>query len=336
MKAIGYRHASPIDNPASLEDLELPAPELRPRDLLVRVKAISVNPVDTKVRRGVSPESGQIKVLGWDAVGIVEAVGSDVASFGVGDRVYYAGAIDRQGANSELHAVDERIVALAPKTLDDAQAAALPLTSITAYELLFDRLRVEKDGGAEQSLLIIGGAGGVGSILIQLARKLTRLRVIATASRPETRQWCLDLGAHAVIDHSRPLAAELEAGGFGQVDMVASLTQTQHHYPQIIESLKPQGSLALIDDMPSLDVMPLKSKSIALHWELMFTRSLFQTPDMAEQGRLLGEIAGLVDAGALRTTVGRYGGRIDAANLRAAHAWLESGSAQGKIVLEGF
>ena len=336
MKVIGYRHALPIDNPASLQDLELPSPELRPRDLLVRVKAISVNPVDTKVRRGVSPESGQIKVLGWDAVGIVEAIGADVTSFSVGDRVYYAGAIDRQGANSELHAVYERIAALAPKTLDDAQAAALPLTSITAYELLFDRLRVPKKGGAGQTLLIVGGAGGVGSILIQLARKLTQLRVIATASRPETRQWCLDLGAHAVIDHSRPLAGELDAGGFGQVDMVASLTQTQHHYPQLIESLKPQGSLALIDDMPSLDVVPLKSKSIALHWELMFTRSLFQTPDMDEQGKLLSEISELVDAGMLRTTVGHHGGRIDAANLREAHAWLESGSARGKIVLEGF
>lgn len=336
MKVIGYRQALPIDNPASLQDLELPSPELRPRDLLVRVKAISVNPVDTKVRRGVSPESGQIKVLGWDAVGIVEAIGTDVTSFSVGDRVYYAGAIDRSGANSELHAVDERIVALAPKTLDDAQAAALPLTSITAYELLFDRLRVPKKGGAGQTLLIIGGAGGVGSILIQLARKLTQLRVIATASRPETRQWCLDLGAHAVIDHSRPLAGELDAGGFGQVDMVASLTQTQHHYPQLIESLKPQGSLALIDDMPSLDVVPLKSKSIALHWELMFTRSLFQTPDMDEQGKLLSEISEFVDGGLLRTTFGRHGGRIDAANLREAHAWLESGSARGKIVLEGF
>ena len=336
MKAIGYRDALPIDIPDSLQDVEIPSPELRPRDLLVRVKAISVNPVDTKVRRGVSPESGQIKVLGWDAVGIVEAIGADVTSFSVGDRVYYAGAIDRQGANSELHAVDERIAALAPKTLDDAQAAALPLTSITAYELLFDRLRVPKKGGAGQTLLIVGGAGGVGSILIQLARKLTQLRVIATASRPETRQWCLDLGAHAVIDHSRPLAGELDAGGFGQVDMVASLTQTQHHYPQLIESLKPQGSLALIDDMPSLDVVPLKSKSIALHWELMFTRSLFQTPDMDEQGKLLSEISELVDAGMLRTTVGRHGGRIDAANLREAHAWLESGSARGKIVLEGF
>lgn len=211
MKAIGYYQALPIDNPASLQDIELPAPVPGPRDLLVRVKAISVNPVDTKVRRNMAPEAGQAKVLGWDAAGTVEAVGSAVQNFKTGDRVYYAGSIVRPGANAELHAVDERIVALAPRSLDDAQAAALPLTTITAYELLFDRLKVAKNGGAGQTLLVTGGAGGVGSILIQLARQLTQLRVVATASRAETRAWCLALGAHAVIDHSKPLAAELKA-----------------------------------------------------------------------------------------------------------------------------
>jgi len=336
MKAIGYFHSLPIADPASLQDLQLPEPLAGPRDLLVRVRAVSVNPVDTKVRQNAAPEAGQAKVLGWDAVGIVEAVGDAVTNFQVGDRVYYAGSIVRPGANAELHAVDERIVAKAPQSLDDAQAAALPLTTITAYELLFDRLRVPRSGGAGQTLLVVGGAGGVGSILIQLARQLTQLRVVATASRAETRQWCLDLGAHAVIDHSKPLAAELRAAGIPDVDMVASLTQTAQHYAQIIESLKPQGQIAVIDDLPSLDAMPLKTKCISLHWEMMFTRSRFETPDMAAQGALLAEVAGLVDAGTLRTTANASLGTINAENLRRAHALVESGRTQGKIVLQGF
>jgi len=336
MKAIAYRHSLPIDNTASLEDVELPKPMLEERDLLVRVNAISVNPVDTKVRLGRAPAEGQLNVLGWDAVGIVEEVGTAVSNFKAGDRVYYAGAIDRPGANSELHAVDERIVAKAPTTLDDAQAAALPLTTITAYELLFERLGVAKNGGAGQTLLVIGGAGGVGSILIQLARQLTQLRVIATASRAETRQWCLDLGAHAVIDHSKLLSAELKAIGINEVDIVAGLTQTAQHYAEIIASLKPQGKLAVIDDMVALDLMQLKGKSISLHWEMMFTRSMFKTVDMDEQGKLLAEVAALVDAGKVRTTVNANFGKINAANLRRAHALIESGKAQGKVVLQGF
>jgi len=336
MKAIGYYQPLPIDNPESLQDIELPTPVPGARDLLVRVKAVSVNPVDTKVRKNAAPEAGQAKVLGWDAVGTVEGVGAQVKNFKVGDRVYYSGSIIRPGTNAELHAVDERIAALAPKSLDDSQAAALPLTTITAYELLFDRLRVPKGGGEGQTLLVTGGAGGVGSILIQLARQLTKLRVIATASRAETRAWCLELGAHAVIDHSRPLAAELKAAGIGEVDMVASLTQTDQHYAQIIESLKPQGQLAVIDDMKVLDAMPLKTKCISLHWEMMFARSRFETPDIAEQGALLAEVAALVDAGRIRTTANASFGTINAANLRRAHALIESGKAQGKVVLAGF
>ena len=336
MKAVGYYQPLPIDNPESLQDIELPAPVAGPRDLLVRVKAVSVNPVDTKVRKNAAPEAGQAKVLGWDAVGTVEAIGSGVKNFKVGDRVYYAGSIVRPGANAELHAVDERIAAIAPKTLDDAQAAALPLTTITAYELLFDRLRVPKGGGEGQTLLITGGAGGVGSILIQLARQLTKLRVVATASHAETREWCLALGAHTVIDHSKPLAAELKAAGIGEVDMVASLTQTEQHYAQIIESLKPQGQIAVIDDMKMLDAMPLKTKCISLHWEMMFARSRFETPDVAEQGALLAEVAALVDAGRVRTTANASFGTINAANLKKAHALIESGKAQGKVVLAGF
>ncbi len=336
MKAIGYRQNLPVDQPGALEDLELPVPQPGPRDLLVRVKAISVNPVDTKVRRSRPATADAPQVLGWDAVGIVEEIGADVAGFQPGDRVFYAGSITRPGANSELHVVDERIVARAPESLNDGQAAALPLTAITAWELLFDRLRVARDGGAGQSLLVVGGAGGVGSILIQLARQLTQLEVIATASRPETRAWCLELGAHAVIDHSQPLAQALKDGGHGEVDYVAALTQTGQHYAQIIESLKPQGALGIIDDMPVLDAMKLKQKAISLHWELMFTRSMFGTPDMAEQGRLLAQVAALVDAGRLRTTAGAHFGAINAANLLKAHAFIESGKAQGKVVLEGF
>lgn len=336
MRAIGYRQPLPIDNASSLEDLDLPVPDPGVRDLVVRVKAISVNPVDVKVRASSTPPPGQSRVLGWDAVGIVEGIGAAVTQFKLGDRVYYAGTINRPGANSELHTVDERIVALAPSSLSDAQAAALPLTSITAYELLFDRFRVLKGGGEGQTLLIVGGAGGVGSILIQLARQLTKLRVIATASRAETRQWCLDLGAHAVIDHSKSLFGELKSSGFDLVDLVAGLTQTQHHYPQIIECLRPQGALGIIDDMAGLDVMQLKSKSISLNWELMFTRPMYETPDMSEQGKLLAVVAALVDAGRIRTTLNANFGLINAANLRKAHKFVESGKARGKVVLEGF
>ncbi len=336
MKAIGYRQCLPADDPASLEDIELPNPVPASGDLLVRVKAVSVNPVDTKMRRFTAPVPGQLKVLGWDAVGTVEATGAAVTKFKPGDRVYYAGAIDRAGANSELHLVDERIAAIAPASLEDAQAAALPLTTITAYELLFDRFGVARGGGPGQTLLIVGGAGGVGSILIQLARRLTPLRVIATASRPETRQWCLDLGAHAVIDHSRPLSEELKAGGFGEVDLVAGLTQIPHHYLEIIKSLKPQGKFGMIDDMAGLNPTLLREKSISLHTELMYTRSLFQTPDMDEQGRLLAEVAQLVDDKRIRSTANAHFGVINAAHLRKAHALLESGRALGKVVLEGF
>ncbi|SFE96433.1 zinc-binding alcohol dehydrogenase family protein [Paracidovorax wautersii] len=337
MKAVGYHAPHPIDHPQALLDLELPAPTPGPHDLLVRVRAVSVNPVDTKVRKSAAPEAGAAKVLGWDAVGTVEALGSQVQGFAVGDRVYYAGSIDRPGSNAELHAVDARIAARAPATLSDAQAAALPLTSITAYELLFDRLRVARGAASQgQTLLVMGGAGGVGSVLIQLARQLTGLRVVATASRAETRQWCLDLGAHDVIDHRQPLAPQLAALGLPQIDMVASLTHTADYFAQYVECLKPQGQIALIDDMPALDVVPLKRKSLSLHWELMFTRPLFGTPDLAAQGALLAEVAALADAGRLRSTLTATLGPIDAEHLRRAHALLESGTAIGKVVLEGF
>jgi zinc-binding alcohol dehydrogenase family protein len=338
MRAVGYRQSLPISDAESLLDLELPLPEPGPRDLLVRVQAVSVNPVDTKQRMRAAPAADEPpRVLGWDAVGVVEDVGKDVMLFRPGNEVFYAGSIARPGSNAELHLVDERIVGRKPKSLSVSEAAALPLTSITAWELLFDRLGVSRDEDAMPgSLLIVGGAGGVGSILIQLARKLTGLTVIATASRPETTAWCLELGTHHVIDHTLPLADELRRVGVPQVDAIASLTATDRHYPAYAEILKPQGKLALIDDPATLDIVPLKRKSISVHWELMFTRPLFGTSDMIAQHQLLNEVSTLVDAGVLRTTLGQHLGTINAANLKQAHALIESGRAKGKVVLEGF
>ena len=337
MRAIGYTQSLPIDDPQSLVDLDLPKPEATGRDLLVEVKAVSVNPVDTKIRQRRADPDGAPQVLGWDAAGTVVAVGDTATGFAVGDAVFYAGAIDRPGTNAEYHLVDDRIVGHKPESLDWAQAAALPLTSITAWETLFDRLDVRKPvPGAANAILIIGGAGGVGSIAIQLARQLTDLTVIATASRDETRGWVEDLGAHHVIDHRKPLADQIEALGLGAPGFVFSTTHTDEHVAEIATLIAPQGRLALIDDPETLDISPLKQKSISVHWELMYTRSLFQTADMAEQGRILDEVARLVDAGTVRTTLAENFGRIDAANLRKAHARIESHTAKGKIVLEGF
>jgi zinc-binding alcohol dehydrogenase family protein len=335
MKTIVYDQIGlPIANPRALYETELPKPAPGPHDLLVKIRAIAVNPVDTKVRAGLFGETPQL--LGWDAAGIVEAVGAAVTLFKVGDNVFYAGSVTRPGAYAEYGVVDERIAGHQPTTLDDAHAAALPLTSVTAWELLFDRLGVAEGGGDGDALLVIGAAGGVGSILVQLARQLTKLRVIGTASRPETQEWVRDLGAHDVIDHTRPLQEELRRIGVAQVRYVASLTHTEERYAQIIEVLAPQGKLGLIDDPKTLDAMPLKLKAISLHWELMFTRPLFETPDMIRQHEILERVAALVDAGTLRTTVGEHFGTINAENLRRAHALIESNRARGKIVLEGF
>jgi zinc-binding alcohol dehydrogenase family protein len=337
MKAIAYYRNLPIDDPEALVDVELPDPRPGSRDLLVEVHAISVNPVDTKVRMGMAPEPGQPRVLGWDASGIVRTAGSDVTLFKPGDRVWYAGALQRPGANSELHVVDERIVGHMPSKASFAEAAAMPLTSITAWELLFDRLQVpESSTPINRALLVIGAAGGVGSILVQLARSLTGITVIGTASRPETSQWVLKLGAHHVIDHSKPLADELKRIGIDQVDYVASLNQTDHHYAQIVEAIKPQGRVALIDDPDLFDFRELKKKCVSLHWEFMFTRSMFDTEDQIRQHELLERVASMIDAGTLRTTLSERFGPINAANLKRAHALLESNRARGKIVLEGF
>lgn len=337
MRAVGFHKPLPIEDEQALLDLDLPEPAPGPRDLLVRVRAVSVNPVDTKVRRRADPPEGQPQVLGYDAAGVVEAVGPEVTRFKVGDAVFYAGALGRPGTNAELHCVDERIVGRKPAALSFPEAAAMPLTAITAWEALFDRLDIRRPvPGAAPALLIVGGAGGVGSIAVQLARRLTDLTVIATASRPETAAWSRTLGAHHVIDHTRPLAAEVAALGLGAPAFVFSTTHTDRHLPEIGTLIAPQGRFALIDDPASLDVLPFKQKSVSTHWEFMFTRSMFATADMDAQGRLLDEVARLVDAGILKTTVADHFGAISAANLRRAHALIESGRARGKIVLDGW
>jgi NADPH2:quinone reductase len=337
MRAVAYHTPQPISAETSLVDIDLPTPVAGGHDLLVEVKAVSVNPVDVKVRANVAPEPGQSRVLGWDAAGIVKAVGPEVSMFKPGDEVFYAGTISRGGSNAEFQLVDERIVGLKPKSLDFAAAAALPLTSLTAYETLFDRLKVQDPvPGAANAILIIGGAGGVGSAAIQIARVLTGLTVIATASRPETQAWVRDLGAHHVIDHSQPLAPQIEALGIGAPAFIFSTTNTADHIAAIVEAIAPQGRFALIDDPKVLDAMPFKRKSISIHWELMFTRPLFGTPDMIEQHNILTKIAALVDEGRIRTTLTQTMGTINAANLKKAHALIESGKMKGKLVLAGF
>ena len=336
MKAVGYKKSLPIDAPDALTDFETAKPEPRGRDIRVAVKAISANPVDYKVRKRAAPPEGETKILGYDAAGIVDAVGPDVTLFKAGDEVFYAGSILRQGTNSEFHLVDERIVGRKPKTLSYPQAAALPLTSITAWELLFDRLGAVRGKSVDpRTLLIIGGAGGVGSILIQIAR-LTGLTVVATASRPESQQWCLDLGAHAVIDHVKPMKEQLEKLKLPPVALIASLTNTEQHYKALADIIAPQGKFGLIDDPQEFNVAVFKGKAVSVHWESMFTRSSFQTPDMIEQHHLLNIVADLIDKGVLRTTLDQTFGTINAANLKRAHALLESGKSRGKIVLEGW
>lgn len=337
MKAVGCYRPLPIEAPDALVDLELEMPVAAGRDLLVKVEAVSVNPVDTKVRRRPNPDPDKPKILGWDAAGIVAAVGPDCRLFEPGDKVWYAGSIARPGSNSEFQLVDERITGLMPKTLSFAEAAALPLTTITAWEMLFDRFAIRIGKPAEAgAILIIGGAGGVGSIAIQLTRRLTGLTVIATASRPETRDWCLALGAHHVIDHRKPLTEGLGALGLKTVEYVFSLTATDQHFPAIVEIVAPQGKFGLIDDPKTLDAMPFKRKSASIHWEFMYTRPVFATADMIAQHRLLNEVAALVDDGLIRTTLAETMGKIDAATLKKAHALVESGRARGKVVLAGF
>ncbi len=337
MRAVGYQKPLPIENENALVDVDLPRRSPQDHDLLVQVQAVSVNPVDTKIRMRTGAGPGPWKVLGWDAAGIVHATGPKTKLFKAGDAVFYAGAIGRQGTNSEFHLVDERIVGRKPKSLDWAEAAALPLTAITAWEMLVDRLDIRKSvPGAAPAVVIVGGAGGVGSIAVQLLRKLTPLEGDSPASRPETRDWVERLGADHIIDHSKPLASQVQALGIGQPGLVFSTTNTDLHFKEIAELIAPQGRLGLIDDPPSFDIGVFKRKSVSIHWESMFTRSVFETPDMAGQGALLNEVSKLVDEGVLKHTLGDNFGPINAKNLKRAHALIESGRAKGKIVLEGF
>ena len=334
MKAVGFTKAGAIDAPDSLIDFEADMPAVGARDLLVEVHAVSVNPVDTKIRANVGPESGT-KIIGYDASGVVTQVGSDVSKYKVGDEVFYAGDLTRSGTNSEFHVVDECIVGIKPKSLSFADAAGMPLTSITAWELLFDSLAVKETEGQGESILIIGGAGGVGSILIQLAKKLTNLTVIATASREGTVEWVKKMGADHVINHHESLSEQVKALGLTP-RYVASLTATDQHFPAVIELVKPRGHIAMIDDPQVLDTKLGKTKALSFSWEFMFTRSMFQTDDMEKQQELLNRVSALLDAGELVSTVTQNLGAINAENLKNAHIQQESGRAIGKTVLAGF
>jgi zinc-binding alcohol dehydrogenase family protein len=335
MKAIGYKENLPIEDLNSLQDIEIETPKAIGRDILVEIKAISVNPADYKVRAGMPKDGDDWKIIGWDATGIVKEVGEDVSLFKVGDEVWYAGDFTRQGSNAEFQIVDERIVGKKPSSLSFAEAAALPLTSLTAYEMLFDRLQVSKDD-ASKTILVIGAAGGVGSILVQLAKKLTKLNIIGTASREETTDWLKELGADTVINHRNKLSEEFEKYNLSAPEYVVSLNATENHLDEIVKLIKPQGKFGFIDDPKSLNVMPFKVKAVSTHIELMFTRSMFQTEDMIEQHHILNQVSELIDNGTIKTTLGENFGTINAENLRKAHAFLETGKAKGKIVLEEF
>lgn len=334
MRAIAYQQSGPVD---VLTEREMPDPVPTGRDLLVEIRAISVNPVDTKVRRKPDSADGDWRILGFDGAGVVKAVGPEVTLFQPGDAVFYAGSLVRPGTNAQLHLVDERIVGRKPESLDWAEAAALPLTAITAWEALFDRLDVRRPvPGAGNVLLIIGGAGGVGSIAVQIAKKMTGLPTVATASRPETQDWVRAMGADHVIDHGKPLAPQVEALGIGAPAFVFSTTHTSLHLADIAQLIAPQGRFALIDDPSPIDIAPFKSKSVSFHWEFMFTRPMFGTSDMDAQGKLLNEVAALIDRGDLRTTLSERLSPINAENLRRAHLAIESATTRGKIVLEGW
>lgn len=336
MKAVALTHYLPVENPKAFLDVDLPKPVPSGRDILVAVKAVSVNPVDTKVRAPKDTVEETPRVIGYDASGIVEAVGPDVTLFKAGDEVYYAGDITRSGTNQEFHLVDERIVGFKPKSLDFAEAAALPLTTITAYEAFFDRLGIDRDGADKgQTVLIIGAGGGVGSIGIQLA-KAAGLVVIATASRPETESWVRELGADHVVNHREDMVEQVRALGFQHVDHIA-IFNDMRHWNTAVELIRPQGGIVSIDntDLP-MPMAGMKMKAASLHWEFMFARAMHQTPDMIEQHRLLSYVADEIDAGRIRTTLDTVLSPINAETMRKAHALIEAGTAKGKVVVEGF
>ena len=336
MKAVAFTHSKPVTDPESLLDLEVAVPVPRHHDLLVEIKAVSVNPVDTKIRLGGEP-LGEPRVLGFDAAGIVRAIGPEVQNFAVGEEVFYAGVPTRPGTNAEFHLVDHRIVGHKPKTLTFAEAAALPLTSLTAWEMLFDRFRIPRSKEAGGTLLIVGGAGGVGSMAIQLAAKLTGLTIIATASRPETAQWCRELGAHHVINHHENMAAQFAAFGLAAPEHIFCVTNQRMHFKKLTELLAPEGAIGIIESSTgAVDISTLIRKCGTLHTEYMFARGVLHSATMEQQHLILEAIANLVDNGTLRTTMTGNYGIINSANLKRAHAAIEAGSVRGKIVLEGF
>ncbi|MGP1908395.1 zinc-binding alcohol dehydrogenase family protein [Metabacillus sp. JX24] len=338
MKAVGLYRYLPIENEESLLDLQVEKPAAKGKDLLVRVKAVSVNPVDTKVRAPKDKTEKYPKVLGWDVSGVVEETGPDCTLFQQGDEVYYAGDITRQGGNSEYHLIDERIVGRKPKSLDFAEAAALPLTSITAYEALFDRLDISQKIGENsgKTLLIIGAAGGVGSIATQLAKK-AGLTVIGTASRPESAAWIKNHGADYSINHFEDFVPQLERIGFKDVHYILCLNTTEKHWANMASAIAPQGKIcSIVETEELLDLTLLKNKSAAFVWELMFTRSMFQTEDMIEQHNLLNRVAEMIDANEIKTTLNKRLSPINAENIRKAHSLLEEGKTIGKVVVEHF
>ena len=333
MKAVGYQKSLPIEDKDALIDFETAKPEPKGRDIRVAVKAVSVNPVDTKVRKRAHPQGGEpAKILGYDASGVVIAVGERVTLFSPGDEVYYAGSIARPGTNAQFHVVDERIAGHKPRTLTFAAAAALPLTTITAWETLFERFRLTPESAG--TLLALAAAGGVGSMITQLARALTRVTVIGTASRPESRQWALDYGAHQVVNH-HDLVAGVRGAEPDGVHYIFS-PHTGGAIGDFAEILQPFGAITAIDEPEGLDLLPLKTKSITFHWELMFTRPLFEPPDMIVQHDVLDRVAGLVDEGTIRTTLSRELSPFNAETMRQAHAMVEEGRMTGKVVVSGF
>ena len=333
MKAIGYQKAGPISEPDLLVDIELPVPELRARDVLVAVKGISLNPVDAKIRTNISPESGY-KVIGYDACGTITQIGAEVTDYKVGDEVFYAGDLSRPGTNSEFHAVDERIIGKKPQSLDYEEAAAIPLTAITAWELLFDCLRLVEGGETGKSILVLAGAGGVGSILIQLAKKLTNLTVIATASRPDTIDWVTQMGADHIIDHNKSLSAQMDALGI-QPDYIACLRGTDQHWDDLIKLIAPRGHIALIDDPQGINLNLAKPKALSISWEFMFTRPMHNMPDMVAQQQLLNRVSEMLDQGVLKSTMTKRLGTLTAKSLTKAHEEQETGRVIGKNVMSG-
>ncbi|MBS7809552.1 zinc-binding alcohol dehydrogenase family protein [Roseococcus pinisoli] len=335
MKAVAYTHCHPVTHEEALEDMVLrDPPEPRGHDLLIEVRAVSVNPVDAKQRAGADP-AGEPRVLGFDAAGVIVARGPDAHIFGTGEEVYYAGVINRPGSNAQLQLVDERIVGRKPRNLTFGEAASLPLTAITAWEALFDRLRLPRGGADDGAVLIVGGAGGVGSMAIQLARRLTGLTVVTTASRPETREWCEKLGAHHVLDHAGDLPAQAKQLGL-RFRWIFSTTHTVRHWRALCEMVAPQGAICAIDDFMEIEIGRLKAKSASFHWESMFARPVYRASDLLEQHRLLDEVATLVEAGTIQHTLTRHLGRIQAAHLLEGHALVESGRMIGKAVAEGW